>query len=128
MYLLESPEKKGNTRDNRNRMEFLEDSTENRLTLYALEGALKRMIRPSTLYLHIPCNYVAAALQNGWAKEWEKNDWKTRKGEPVKDVEKWQSILDLLNVHTFEVVWGKQHIYSDWMKRTMKGEKNAERT
>ena len=108
-----------------------EDTTENHLTLLALEAALKHLIKACYLVIHLECSYVAAAIQNGWLQDWQKNGWQTAKKKPVRDAEIWQSILSLLEKHEFEVELGKEHTYRAWMKRELerkrqrKGEHNV---
>lgn len=98
----------------------IEDSTENQATLTALETALKRLKMPCHLTLHLECDYVASALTNGWIDQWRYNGWMTTKNKPVCDVEKWQSILDFLNAHEFEVVLKQPHTYREWMRSKLK--------
>ena len=43
----------------------------------------------------------------------------TKRGVPVADVEKWQSIQYLLNAHRFQVVLQGEHSYRDWMRREL---------
>lgn len=96
-----------------------EDTTENQLTLLALEAALKHLKAACYLVIHLECNYAAAALTNGWIQEWKNNGWQTAKKKPVSDAEIWQSILSLLEKHEFEVELGQEHTYRAWMKREL---------
>lgn len=95
------------------------DTTENRLTLLGLEAALKRLKAPCALIIHLECSHVAAVLNNGWLEEWKYNNWMTKKGAPVADAKKWQSIQYLLNAHEFQVVLKEEHSYREWMKREL---------
>lgn len=98
----------------------VEDTTENQLTLLALETALKRLNKPCHLVLHLECHYVASALKNKWYVNWHNHDWLTAKNEPVRDAEKWRRIEYLLNEHDFEVKLKEPHTYRDWMQRELK--------
>lgn len=98
----------------------VEDTTENQLTLFALETALKRLTKPCYLVLHLENNYVAGALKNNWPNQWKYNGWMTQKNKPVSDIEKWQSILSLLNAHEFRVCLKEPHTYREWMQRKLK--------
>lgn len=100
----------------------MDETTENQATLTAIETALKRMKKPSHIILWLECNYVAAAMQNEWYKQWKEKDWKTARGTPVADAEKWRSILYLLNGHSFEVRLKEQHTYREWMRRELEKE------
>lgn len=101
-----------------------ENTTENTITLIALEIALKRLNRPCHLVLHLECDYVANALINGWPEQWSKNGWMTVKNKPVCNAEKWRSIQEMLNAHDFEVLIKRPHSYREWMKRKLKEKEN----
>lgn len=119
LYLLETQTSRGTaTADKKGK---LEDATENQLVLQALEEALKRLNRPCRLMIYLECGYVAAVLKNGWAERWEENGWESCRKRPVKDAEKWRSILHLLNAQDFTVLLREEHPYRDWMERELKG-------
>jgi ribonuclease HI len=96
-------------------MEALEDTTENGLTVRALETALKRINRPCHITIWLNCPYVAAVLINGWLEKWDKNRWINSKGEPVCDIASWQSIKELLAPHECEVKLKEKHQFTSWM-------------
>ncbi len=97
-----------------------EDATENQATLLGLEAALKRLKVSCHIVIHLECDYVASALTNGWIDQWRYNGWMTTKNKPVCDAEKWQSILDFLNAHEFEVVLKQPHTYREWMRSKLR--------
>lgn len=97
--------------------ENLEDTTENQLALYALEKALSRINEPCYLEIYTDCAHVAAALQNGWLKEWEYAGWKNKKGQPIKDHEKWACVQYLLVPHVFLAHLKEEHEYKEWMDK-----------
>ena len=39
--------------------------------------------------------YVVNGFNNNWVKTWERNGWKTKKHEPVKNAEQWKDISEL---------------------------------
>ena len=117
-YIIAYKAANGETADTGNKI-HARDTTENQLTLIGLETALKRLKAPCQLILHLECNYVAAVLNNGWLEEWRYHGWMTKRGVPVADVEKWQSIQYLLNAHRFQVVLQGEHSYRDWMRREL---------
>lgn len=100
-------------------MESVQDTTENHLTLLALEAAIKRITKPCHIILHLECPYVAAVLKNGWYKQWQSNGWKTNKKKEICDVENWRRILEFLNAHDFSVRLKEPHTYREWMRRTL---------
>lgn len=122
-YIIAYKAANGETADTGNKIRAT-DTTENSLTLIGLEAALKRLKASCQLILHLECQHVAAVLNNGWMTEWKYNNWMTKKGAPVADAEKWQSVEYLLNAHEFEVRLKEPHTYRDWMKRTLSEKEN----
>ena len=122
MYIIAMQTDKG-TADVGN-MDSVSDTTENHITLLALEAALKRIKKPCYLIIHLECSYVAAVLRNGWYKAWQENGWKTNRKTDVQDVEKWRAILKSLNEHAFEVRLKEPHTYREWMSRTLSEKEN----
>lgn len=95
--------------------EAMQGTTENGLALTALLHAMERIREPCYIEIYTDCAHLAAALQNGWVTQWEQNGWKNKKGQPVKDVEKWSRLQYLLAQHTILVHLKKEHEYKEWM-------------
>lgn len=102
-------------------MEVMEDTTENSLTVCALEAALRRINRPCHLTIWLNCPYVASVLNNRWFDRWAVNGWINARGEPICDAACWQDIRDLLTGHEYEVRLKEHHQFSDWMSWTLAG-------
>ena len=115
MYLLTMETSKGP--QTRGRVVKLEDTTENQITLAALDEALGRIKRPVRVCLWLDCKYVAGAIANEWPQAWEKAGWMTSKGKTVTDAEKWQSVLEKIRAHEVSVKIGEHHEYKNWMLR-----------
>ena len=118
LYIMAFEAANGKTADAGNRIKR-EDTTENQLTILALEAALKRLKTKCRLVLHLECGYAAAVLQNRWYEQWQENGWISAKKEPICDAVIWQSIQYLLNAQEFEVVLKQEHTYRDWMRREL---------
>jgi len=97
-------------------MDILENTTENSLTVHALEAALKRINHPCRLTIWLNCPYAASVLANRWFDLWAENGWKNSKNGPVCDAACWQDIRDMLASHEYEVRLKEHHQFSDWMK------------
>ena len=98
----------------------MENATQNRITLEALEEALERMSRLCHITIWTDCNYVANALRNRWLDQWKQNGWKNSKGEEICDVASWQEIARLAALHTVTVMPNKGSSYQDWMKTELR--------
>ena len=118
MYLLECLTSKGT--QTRNKRIELEETTENQITLTALEEALQRITRPVSLTIWTDCRFVGGTILNGWLKKWEADGWKNAKGEPIADSEKWASVLVKIRLHEVSVKIGEHHPYAGWLKGELK--------
>ena len=88
------------------------NTTNNRMELIAAIEALEALKK-----LNLPNEKVelitdSLYLKNGitiWTKGWERNDWKTSGGEPVKNKELWLHLMDLDKVLKPKYSWVKGH-------------------
>lgn len=51
-------------------------------------------------------------LRNGmmsWTRTWQRNGWRTSKGDPVKNKELWQALLELSSRRTVRWQWVRGH-------------------
>lgn len=104
----------------RDRIAVLDETTENKATLEAVDEALGRIKRPVELEVWMDCEYVAAMIENGWPEKWEKAGWINSKGKPVTDWEKWSSVLGRIRLHTYRIHMGEHHAYAKWMEDKLK--------
>lgn len=118
IYILETPTAAGPaTYQNQGK---LEDTTMHQIQLHALEEALTHIRQQCYMTIYTDDAYIVGAMTNGWAKDWERNAWCNKKGEPVADAEKWQQILSLLNGNEVLYALCHGHSYKDWMQRELK--------
>ena len=62
-----------------------------------------------TVTVYTDSNYVKMGLLE-WSKNWERNGWKTSKGDPVKNKDLWVHMLYLLRKIEFvDIKWVKAH-------------------
>ena len=66
-------------------------TTSNRLQLLAAERALSSAQKGQRIHLYTPSDYVQRGASQ-WIQAWQKRDWKTRAGQPVKNQDLWQKI------------------------------------
>ena len=84
-------------------------TTNNRMEMMGAIAALKSLEHSSKVKLHSDSKYLVDAVVKGWAKKWQKNNWKRNKKEKAKNPDLWQEILDLCQKHDVEFVWVKGH-------------------
>lgn len=70
-------------------------TTNNRMELIAVIQALKQIDKVKTndvqFEIYSDSAYVINAINNRWLWNWERDYWKIKTGDPVKNVDLWQS-------------------------------------
>lgn len=85
-------------------------TTNNRMELTAVIEALQALKRPCEVALYIDSKYVLQGATE-WLSGWKAKGWKTAAKQPVKNVDLWQKLDDLLlnGGHKIEWCWVKGH-------------------
>lgn len=88
--------------------------TPNQLILTAFRDALQRIRKPSEITIYTDALYLRGNYVD-YLPVWRKNGWKTAHGEPVKNRELWEEIIQAAEPH--RIAFGKQyrHAYKSWM-------------
>ena len=85
------------------------DTTNNRMELTAVIEALKALTRNCEIVIHTDSRYVMDGVQS-WLPNWKKNNWRTsNKKSPVKNIDLWQQLDELLSKHQIRWIWVKGH-------------------
>ncbi len=77
------------------------DSTNNRMELQAVIQGLAALKRPCKIKLYSDSKYVLQGMQE-WMLGWKRNGWMRKEGskkKPVKNVELWQELDRLVQLH-----------------------------
>ena len=85
------------------------ETTNNRMELTAVIEGLKALKEPCNVHLVTDSKHVADAITLGWARSWKQNGWRKADKKPALNVELWQELLDLLEIHNLEIEWVKGH-------------------
>lgn len=85
-------------------------TTNNRMEMMAVIQALLALKRPCTVTLHLDSQYVLKGITE-WLPGWKAKGWKTAAKQPVKNVDLWQQLDQLVSakVHTIDWRWVKGH-------------------
>lgn len=105
---------------------WLDDTTENQLALLALSDALTRLNCPCNLSIYTDCQHIINAMQNHWARQWQKNNWVNARGNQVKNADQWKEVLERLDSHTYTFSM-ESHTYTEWMRTELDREKEKHR-
>lgn len=91
----------------------------NRADLLIIIEALGRLTRQCDVHIYTRSQQIYNAFEKEWLKKWERDNWMTSKGEPVKNADLWKLLLFRSNSYV-TVELGVKHQYYDWMERYIK--------
>lgn len=85
-------------------------TTNNRMEMTAVIEALGALKRPCDVTLYIDSQYVLKGITE-WVAGWKARGWRTASKEPVKNVELWQKMDELVRTggHKIEWRWVRGH-------------------
>ena len=91
-------------------------TTNNRMELTAAIAALDALKRPCTVDLFTDSQYLRSGITT-WITTWKRNGWRTAERKPVKNVDLWQRLDQLLTRHEVHWHWVKGHSGHDLNER-----------
>jgi ribonuclease HI len=83
-------------------------TTNNRMELTAVIEALTSLKRSCNIVIYTDSEYVRKGMTE-WISGWQRRDWKTADGKPVKNADLWQRLDALRKLHTVDWRWVKGH-------------------
>jgi ribonuclease HI len=66
--------------------------------------ALRALKRPCRVELYLDSQYVRQGITE-WIHKWKVQGWRTSSKQPVKNVELWQTLDDLVQGHGHQIRW-----------------------
>ena len=91
-------------------------TTNNQMELTAVIEALSALKRPCRIVLHTDSQYVQKGITE-WITGWKARGWKTAAKEPVKNVDLWRKLDEVVRGHEIRWVWVKGHAGHDGNER-----------
>lgn len=85
-------------------------TTNNRMEMTAVIEALAALKRPCRVTLYLDSEYVRKGITE-WISGWKARGWRTAAKQPVKNIDLWQKLDNLITSsgHTIEWRWVKGH-------------------
>ncbi|MFP5503432.1 MAG: ribonuclease HI, partial [Candidatus Sericytochromatia bacterium] len=83
-------------------------STNNRAELMAAVIGLRALKRPSKVKVVSDSQYVVKGMSE-WVQGWMRRGWKTASGDPVKNRELWEALVEAAKPHQVRWEWVKGH-------------------
>ena len=85
-----------------------EETTNNRMELTAVIEALSAVKRPVPMTIYLDSQYVKNGIDS-WIAGWKRKGWRTASGQPVKNVDLWKKLDELVSTHDSDWQWVKGH-------------------
>ena len=84
------------------------ETTNNRMELTAVIEGLAALTEPCQVVLTSDSTYVLKGVEE-WMPNWKKRGWKTAAKKPVKNVDLWQRLDNVIDEHQIDWRWVKGH-------------------
>ena len=75
----------------------------------AVIEALKALKEPCDVELYTDSQYICNSINNEWVFSWKNNGWKKADKKPALNIELWEEILKLIELHNVKFNWIKGH-------------------
>ena len=93
------------------------ETTNNRMELSGVIAALEALREPCIVELYSDSKYVTDALTKGWARSWQRNGWRKADKKPALNVDLWERLLALCDIHEVRCHWVKGHADNEFNNR-----------
>lgn len=84
-------------------------TTNNRMELIGAITALEALKYPCEVTLTSDSKYLTDAINKGWLVSWQAKGWRKADKSQVLNVDLWQRLLPLLEIHKVTFVWVRGH-------------------
>lgn len=84
-------------------------TTNNRMEITAVIEGLSALTEPCAVSLYSDSRYVVDAVEKGWARKWQQNNWMRNRKDKAENADLWQALLTLLQKHQVKMNWVKGH-------------------
>lgn len=101
------------------------NTTNNKMEMMAVIKGLEALKFPCEVTIYSDSSYVVDSIEKGWIYGWKKKGWIKSDKKPVKNVELWERLLELMNIHKVSFVKVKGHADNEYNNRCDKLAVNA---
>lgn len=84
-------------------------TTNNRMEIMAAIVALEALKTPCDVVIYTDSQYLANAINKGWASQWKRRGWTRGRGQPALNPDLWDRLLALLDTHDVDFRWVRGH-------------------
>lgn len=93
------------------------NTTNNKMELTAVIKALQVLKKECTVKLYSDSAYVVNSVSQKWLDNWKNNGWKGADKKPVKNIDLWQTLDELLLKHQVTFIKVKGHADNEFNNR-----------
>lgn len=93
------------------------NTTNNKMEITAVVKGLEAIKERCRVTVYSDSAYVVNAVEKGWIKSWKNNGWKKADKKPVKNVDLWERLLELMDYHEVKFVKVKGHADNEYNNR-----------
>lgn len=93
------------------------NTTNNKMEIMAVLKGLEMIKEPCKVTVYSDSAYVVNSVQMGWLESWRKNNWKKADKSKVKNVDLWERLIELMNIHEVTFVKVKGHSDNEYNNR-----------
>ena len=86
-------------------------TTNNKMEMMAVIKGLEALKEPCEVEVYSDSAYIVNAIEQGWIESWKKNGWRKADKKPVKNVDLWEKLLELMDKH--KVIFDKVKGHAD---------------
>ena len=90
-----------------------EYTTNNRMELLAAINSLKALKEPCNVNLYSDSMYLKQGITT-WIHKWKKNGWRSANKQAIKNIDLWQELDSVANVHNVCWHWVRGHANDYW--------------
>ena len=93
------------------------DTTNNKMEMMAVIKGLEMLKEPCEVFVYSDSAYVVNSIEKGWIYSWKKNGWKKSDKKEVKNIELWERLLKLMEIHKVTFLKVKGHAQDELNNR-----------
>lgn len=92
-------------------------TTNNKMEMMAVIKGLEALKEPCEVDVYSDSAYIVNAIEQGWIESWKKNGWRKADKKPVKNVDLWERLLELMDKHEVKFNKVKGHADDEYNNR-----------
>ena len=93
------------------------NTTNNKMEIMAVLKGLEMIKEPCKVTVYSDSAYVVNSVQMGWLESWRKNNWRKADKSKVKNIDLWERLIELMNIHEVTFVKVKGHSDNEYNNR-----------